>query len=358
MTGFLTPAFALQYRPLAIPRDQFIYGANGIFAGMIVRGEPITHWNYLVQFGFSPNGLAYVGDVGTLDLAGDGRSFGISVSKGKTTEIPVDEATIAYKPIDGLTAKIGWMHIPFSIAQIAVITASMFPSRPGPTSIFQFGADQGALIRYDTKDDRLHASVGLFNGISLGLQIPTTTTTGAVFSGFLDLQPFGKLPDVEGDSTRGGFRLGLGMAALYRDGKLYDATGFEAIRFRDLRLDAALRVAFRGLYLQTEYLRRQQTDSLSGRPLTATGFYAQGSYFVPLAKSIAVAPITRYGFATIDESFAPRKTIFFESGVAFFPRADLPEPGALRIIAEYVSERRVTEQETSYGGLLQLHLKW
>ena len=45
------------------------------------------------------------------------------------------------------------------------------------------------------------------------------------------------------------------------------------------------RLAAYGLFLQFEYLRRLQTDDLSSRPATATGFYGQGSFYFPMPKS-------------------------------------------------------------------------
>jgi hypothetical protein len=173
----------------------------------------------------------------------------------------------------------------------------------------------------------------------------------------LDVQPLGAMPETEGDPKRGPFRFGLGLGTIYRQGSLFEPDGYQATLFHEVRVDAALRVAFRGLFLQGEYLRRQLIDDLSNRPATATGAYVQGSFFQPIG-GVAIAPLARYGISIEDQDFSPRKSIELEAGLAFYPFANLDDPNKFRIILQYQGERRLPEEETAYGGVVHAQLKW
>lgn len=248
--------------------------------------------------------------------------------------------------------------MPFSPAAAVIITSQMFPTRPQSTQLFMVGADQGLMTSANLIDDRILISAGVFNGSSLELRVPQTTPLAPVYTAFVDVHPLGKMPRVEGDPSRGPFRFALGGGAIYRTGVLFDSTGYESTRFREVRIDGALRISFRGLFVQAEYLRRLQTDDLSGRPASATGAYAQASYFQPIYGNLALAPLARYGFAREDELFAPRKITEIELGVAIYPRADLAEPDKLRFILQYDGEIREPESEIAHGGVLHMQLRW
>ena len=59
----------------------------------------------------------------------------------------------------------------------------------------------------------------------------------------------------------------------------------------------------------------------------------------------------RGGWAVQDEGFFPRPVVTFETGLAVYPRADIAEPGSLRIVLEYLSEYHVAEGERAVGAL-------
>jgi hypothetical protein len=248
--------------------------------------------------------------------------------------------------------------MPFSPAAAVIITSQMFPTRPAPTQVFMTGADQGLMASMSFLERRLLFALGAFNGSSLGLVIPQTTPLGPAYSLFFDVHPLGRMPRFEGDASRGPFRFALGGGAIYRTGVLFDQTGYESTRFREVRLDAAVRASFLGVFLQGEVLRRLQTDDLSLRPLSATGAYVQASYFQPLTDKLAIAPLARYGVVTQDEAFAPRTITEIEAGIAFYPRADLAEPNRLRFILQYDGEIREPEEDVAHGGVLHAQLRW
>jgi len=372
VAGYVIPTFAATSRTQAVPRDRFIVGLVSSRAGLVFSGEPYAHWRFNVHVGFEAAILS--NNISGARKVVTGTSGGINPQTGQPTgveqftfitDVPVEEATVSWVPIDaklhplGFNVTGGHLYIPFSVGAAATITAQMFPTRPGPATVFVAGADDGVVASVIGLSERIQARVGIFNGGSLGLKLPNSTTVGPTWSFFLDVHPLGKMPPREGDQSRGPPRIGLGVGGLYRLGTLYDAAGYQATKFRDMRLSAAARLAAYGLFLQFEYLRRLQTDDLSSRPATATGFYGQGSFYIPLPKSsVALGPLARGGLATTDQDFYPQKTISFEAGVAFYPRADLPEPDALRIILEYVREQRQPFEETSNGGVANMQLRF
>lgn len=358
LQGYVNVGVGMTGRPGALPRDRITYGLRSSVAGIILRGNPFEHFSYTVHFGINPEAIRLVTDVDLVNVSGDGRVINSTTRGRRVTFVPVEEVSIAYAPIEELEIKAGHFYMPFSPGAAVLITSQMFPTRPGPTQIFMTGADQGIMTSAALLDRRILFALGAYNGSSLGLALPQTTALGPAYSFFFDVHPLGKMPRVEGDPNRGPFRFALGGGAIYRTGVLFDTTGYESTRFREVRLDAAVRASFLGVFLQGEVLRRLQTDELSLRPLSATGAYVQGSYFQPLGDKIAIAPLARYGVVTQDEGFAPRTITEIEAGIAFYPRADLAEPNKLRFILQYDGEIRQPEDEIAHGAVLHGQLRW
>ncbi len=363
VNGYLLPLFVFTQRDNAVARDRVQVGILSSRVGLVVQGAPFEKWSYRIELGFDAAlisnrqaaGPRVVNDVGFVD-PGTGNPV-IRTSSTFITNVPVEEASVSYQPIGWYTVKVGHMRMPFSVAHVATITTTMFPNRPGPTEVFMSGPDDGLLNIFEFLEGRLQARLGAFNGSSLGLQVPNTTPLGPVYSLFLDVQPLGRLPPREGGAVRGPLRIGLGMGSLYRIGTLFDETGYEATRFSDARLSAAARVTFLGVFLQGEILRRVQQDNLSLRPNVATGVYGQGSYYLPFS-GVAIGPLARVGLSVQNESFAPQKTLSYEAGLAFYPNSDLLEPDALRILVQYIGERRTPSEETANGAIVHLQLKF
>jgi hypothetical protein len=354
--GYVQPQFGLRYRPQALARDRWEYGGLSSRAGLIVSGSPVESFSYVVHLSLDVRSLLVLTSVDLVDTNGDGAVDNLNQTRTATTRTLFEEVTVAYRPFEFLSFKMGAMRMPFTVASRSANTALMFPNRPGANEIFQSGSDQGILAAGQWLEGRLGASVGVFTGTSLGLTPPNTEARGLVYSLRADANPFGKLPDAETDFGRGGFRLGVGVGGLFRNGSLYTRTGYELAETRDLRTSASVRIAFYGLFLQAEALRRLLTDNVTSRPNQASGAYVQSSFFFPLTRTLGLAPIGRVGFTAEDEATLPRNSVYLEGGVSFFPRIDQERPETVRLLVQYQGERRVTDDESAHGAIVQAQI--
>lgn len=357
--GYIQPQFGVRHRPDALPRDQWEYVGLGTRAGIILSGSPAEMWAYTLHLSVDARTLVLLAGVDAgITQSSDGSSrLSIVQRKRSLTSLFFEEVTIAFTPIEYVTMKVGAMRMPFTVALSSANTALLFPNRPGANEAFQSGADEGALVTGQVLEGRLTGSLGVFTGTSLNLIPVGTEARGPLFSARVDASPLGKLPRADIDFERKGFRFGVGTGALYRTATLYSVSdGYELAQSRDVRISASLRAAFMGGTLQAEVLRRIGTDNLSSRPNQASGGYVQGSYFVPINDRIGLAPIARGGLTVEDEITLPRRTIFLEGGVSFFPRLDLPRPESLRFLIQYQGERRTTDQENAHAVVTQLQV--
>lgn len=325
-TGFmvyLTPIFGLTYRPKAVPRDELVYGSLSTRAGVVLRGRPYQKWRFVVDATFD-------GSVGKRAAA---------TPDSTSTEVLVQEATIAYAPWEIVSLRVGRMRMPFSPSASVVIPGQLFPNRPAVTSFFFLNADDGGALDVTPLGERLRISLGVFDGSSLVNAATEKKARGVVGSARVVVEPLGPMSGTEGDYERGPFRFALGTGAMFRPGTLFDDSGFGTTRFEETRLLGFARASFRGLFVQGEVLRRRLTDHLSERPRSAWGTYVEAAQYIP-AGGVGVAPIVRAGYHVEDADTSPARTTALEAGVSFFPHAAAPEPDALRFTLLYAYENR------------------
>lgn len=356
--GYVQPAFGITFRPDALPRDRVDYGARESRAGLLIKGERFQHWKYVIHIVVDPDAVGVVSDAELVDRDGNGTSERLNTSKRTITGVRIEQVTIDYNPFDELSIKAGQMRLPFTVGHRSANTALMFPTRGGVNRVFLSGSDRGVLVSTRLLDGKTRASVGAFDGSSLGLGSSSENARGLVYSLRTDVEPFGELPGKETDFERGPFRAGVGFGLLYRDVEVFDATGYEGTSASEVRLSASLRLMIAGASLQAELLRWQRSDNLSDRPQQATGAYGQSGYFFPVSRDVALAPLARVGFTSEDETTRPREVLFIEAGLALFPAAGGDDPSVLRVLLEYNGERRLTEQENADGATLQLSYKF
>jgi len=351
--GYFAPGFQFIYRPDAKPLDEWQYGFVGD-ASLGLDVKPFETWTGQLQLVFRPRGLEFVNQVGFIERA-DG-SGGVASSTEIADGLAVERALVAYQPIRELGATLGVMRIPFTVQAQSANNSLMFPRRAPPNRVFVSGADIGGLVHADIEEGVVVASGGVFNGDSLGLQLANKKARGVVFAGRADINPFGAFPFTEGD--RGGpFRLGFGGGILYRPASLFDErTGLSPLSITDLRFSGSLRMAYSGLYVVVEALRRQQTDDFSNRPEVANGAFAQASLFFRVVPSVGIEPILRAGFVVQDDAFDPRTVGSTAAGINFYPQADDAHPDRIKLTLAYLGERRFTEGESAHGGLSRVQL--
>ena len=371
--GYVQPQYTYRYRRNARPRDQQEFGAGQTRAGIRFFGEPIKHWIYTVHLVIGSQILQPITRVDTVDNDGDGIIDRLSTTAQPTPGLFIEELSVDYRPVDlkgagpgrskgeeiqivSLDLKFGQMRIPFTAQNRSPNSALMFPRRSTPNNVFLFGTDLGGLVKLAIFDDRLDVLGGVYNGT--GTAAGLTNERGALYAGRIDINPLGGFDYSEGDLSRGRFKFGVGSGLLYFPTKIFDDAGNDTrTRSRDLRASASFRMQVRGFYLQGEFLRRQRTDSLSALPEIATGAYGQTSFFFPVYKELGMAPVGRFGWTALDQSFDPLVTYYGDAGLALYVGRE-ERVDALRVLLQYVGEVRVTEEETAHGAALQVQLKW
>lgn len=351
--GYLQPTFQLVSIDSAVPRDKTQYGARGTRAGFVAYGTPLEKFTYVAHIVIAPAGVE---DIALLSPTASS-NIGFSLPTGASTAVYVEEASLSYHAAESVLLKAGLMHLPFSLGQTTPIPEQMLPFRPPQTGEFQSGDDAALLATYRPFDAKLTINAGAFLGTSFGSPDPNQTVRGPSLLGGVTAQPLGEMSTQEGDPNRGPLRLAFGVAATYRRATSFDLTGYEASKFDDVRFTGWARIAAHGFYAQAEYLRRNRTDDLSGRPDKSEAYYAAASYFQPVGK-IGIGPVIRAGSIKTSADFDPRRFTSFEAGLAFYPRATEDEPERLRLVVEYFYAHVSPLDETQHEGVVQLQLEF
>ncbi len=356
--GYIQPTFGLRYRPDGLPRDQFDYSAAATQLGFIVSGEPVSKLSYVLHVVATGQMLTQRGNPNSDKSGGtaDGKTplFGAIGRSQLSSGVRVEQVTVAYQPVDSFRVRAGQMRVPFTVDQFSGNTRLMFPTRSAPTQVFLRGTDLGALAEYRFKK-QVRVSAGVFNGARVS---GGGNSRGLLYSARADYSPLGRMPLQQADFGRGGFRVGVGAGLVYLATSAFDSAGFASVRARDLRASASLRLAYKGFYFQAEGLRRQRTDSLTARPLVATGGYGQASMFMPIKGRLSIAPIGRFGWTQEDQAFSPRDSFWAEAGATVYLGNKSGRPDDMSLTLQYLGERRVTDNENAHGTVFRAQLRW
>ncbi|MEZ4236570.1 MAG: porin [Myxococcota bacterium] len=344
LSGFVKPVFSAVYRGSALPRDRLAVGLTSSTAGIVLRGEPVDHWRYKVFFTVGAGTFPVLVGARGVDLDNQGGLDRVDVDTAGALGDIVRETSITWAPVDAFAIRAGRMPVPFTSAAQSADTALLFPERAGPNQVFLADDDLGALLELTLPEDRVLAKAGVFNGSGTG---PSGGERGVLYLARVDLQPLGPFAFDETRPLRSKPRLGLGAGAIWHPYRAFDAVGFERVGVNDLRLSGSFRFSAAGLSVAVEGLYRLQTDTLTSRPLSATGAYAQGGWRLP----IAIEPIGRVGWSAVDRTFDPRTTVWTEGGLNVYPAHGDAGRDAIRLTFVYQGEHRVTEGETAHGAV-------
>ena len=351
--GYVSPAFQLTLRPSAQPVDRWEVGLGSSQAGLIFVGRPVDHWEFKIDLVIGSDLVSALTSVELVDVDNDGDVDTTTTSVASALSNIVEETTITWAPIDAIHLRLGRMRIPFTSQSQSHYMALMFPSRSGANEAFLKGTDLGGLFEFDLGDERLLASIGVFNGTNVGAG--SGHVKGILLTGRLDLQPLGAFGFAESDLERDkAFRLGLGAGVIYNPYTSYDSAGQADVMVQDLRASVSLRMATAGFIFVAEALFRRQVDTLTNRPITATGAYGQVGFNTP----IGLEPVARVGWAVLDQSFDPRHTLWLEGGVNLYPAYRDEHPDSVRVSILYAGEDRITELEWAHGAIVRMQVRF
>jgi hypothetical protein len=366
--GYLYGFGGFDYLPPAIPRYRLqVTPSLGTTGGILFRGMPYEDIQYMVHVGVNAGSAASIAASTSSVFSGSAVGFA-----NAGFNIYVEEASAQWGT-ETFNVKGGHMRVPFSLSHPGIITGRLFVGRPIQTQAFVLGSDDGIFATVSMKDQIIAGKAGVFNGTSLGLYSTRLSRSSPLFVASVLAQPLGVLPYGEVDAERGPFHIALGMGAMTTNGKYYDASGHNSVGLSDHRFVASVAASFKGAYAQVEAMRRLARDDYAGRPSSATAIYVQGSYFIPVTKSLGLSPVGRLGTMGLDDattdddpgngdtsaddpdnSSRARKSTTLELGLAIYPQSD--QAANLKILLEYQSERYIYENQTAYGGYLSFLL--
>jgi len=350
--GYVAPSFGITYRPTARPVDRTALGCGHSAAGLRFISQPADHWRFTIDLIIGAEVFEALTGVEAVDVDNDGEIDAMAVTVQEAIGSLLEEATVTWDPADAFDLRVGQMRIPFTSQAQSHDMTLMFPTRSGPNEMFLRGTDLGLLAQLTAGDEQLLGSVGVFNGT--GLAADRGNVKGVLVAGRLDMSPLGAFEFAESDLGREAFRFGLGAGVLYNPYRSHDSAGEVDVAVTDIRASFSLRMAVRGFFFSAEALLRRQTDSLTSRPVQATGAYGQLGFFIPAG----VEPVARVGWTAEDQSFDARHTLWLEGGVNLYPAHRDEVPDSIKISVNYLGEGRLTEREWAHGGVARVQLKF
>ncbi len=352
--GYVSPAFGATVRPSALPMDRWEVGLASSQAGLIFQARPVDHWRFKIDLVVGQDLVQAVTQAELVDVDNDGDIDNLATTTADALSNIVEETTITWAPLDALHLRLGQMRIPFTSQAQSHYMTLLFPSRSGANEAFLRGTDLGGLLQFGAGDGVLLGSVGIFNGTGL-LGSGQGNVKGVLVSGRIDLQPLGGFPFAESDPDRDrSFKLGIGAGVVYNPQTSYDSSGNADVYVQDLRASVSLRMAAGGMFFAAEGLIRRQVDTMTSRPVTATGAYGQFGWFT----RVGVEPLARVGWAVIDQSFDPRHTLWLEGGINLYPAFRDERPDSVRVTILYAGEDRITEQEWAHGLMVRMQVRF
>ena len=321
-------------------------------AGIIFKGRVVPVWHFNVHFVVGGETIEALTRATPVDADNDGTTDTVYTESSSATGNMIVESTITYRPADQFQLKLGRMRIPFTTQAQSANTDLMFPERSGPNETFLSGSDMGALAKTDLLDERILASIGVFNGTSTGLF--SSQRRSILYTSRIDLNPLGSFGFSETGEWQGPFRFGVGAGLIHNPYTAYDGDGYPTVGVTDTRWSLSGRIAVYGLYVVAERLSRQRLDSMSSRPVWASGWYGQAGWHLPMG----LEPMFRMGQATLNESFEPRQTKWLDAGLNIYPAQKAKRADQVKLTIHYLKEDRVDENEIAQGISTRAQVTW
>jgi len=345
ITGFVQPSFLVQSAPAAVPRDRLSFGLSGSTAGITFSGQPLPQWRYKAFLSIGAP-VDVVRDVSFVDTNDNGFFNSIGISRTAVVGDIVREISLSWVPTGGFGIRAGQMPVPLTATAQSADARLLFPNRANPNRRLLADDDLGILLEAEAPEGIVSAKLGVFNGRNLPGR--RSSERGLAYLARVELAPLGRLSYDEVDPLRSETRFSFGAAVIWNPYRVFDTVGFSQSRVDDIRGSVSARLSFVGFTLSAEAIHRYQLDTLSQRPVIATGAYAQASWKLP----VAVEPIGRIGWVAEDRSFDPRTTLWGAGGFNLYPAFGNETPSRrdkVRLGLVYEVQQRVTEGETVQG---------
>lgn len=346
ISGFVQPSFLVQVAPSAVPRDALTFGLRDSKVGLTFAGQPLPQWKYKAFLSIGAP-TSVVRDVTFVDTNDNGFFNSIGISRTQVVSDIVREISVTWVPTSGFQIRAGQMPVPLTATAQSADARLLFPNRANPNRRLLADDDLGILVETATPRGIVSAKVGVFNGRNLPGR--RASERGLAYLARVEIAPLGELSYDEVNPLRSEARFSLGAALIWNPYRVFDNVGFSQSRVNDVRGSVSARLSLVGFTLSAEALHRYQLDSLSERPVIATGAYTQASWKLP----IALEPIGRVGWVAEDRSFDPRNTIWGAGGFNLYPAFGAVEESRrdwIRFGLVYEVQRRVTEGETIQGA--------
>ncbi len=345
ITGFVQPSFLVQVTPSAVPRDRLTFGLRDSKAGITFAGQPLPQWRYKAFLSIGAP-VSVVRDISFVDTNDNGFVNSIDVARASVVSDIVREISVTWAPSAGAQIRAGQMPVPLTATAQSADARLLFPNRANPNRRLLADDDLGVLFEAQAPEGVVSTKIGVFNGRNLPGR--RSGERGLAYLARVELAPLGELSYDEVDPLRSEVRFSLGAAVIWNPYRVFDSVGFSQSRVNDIRGSVSARLSLLGFTLAAEALHRYQLDTLSERPVIATGAYTQASWRLPLA----LEPIGRVGWVAEDRSFDPRTTIWGAGGFNVYPafgNEDRDRRDKVRFGLVYEVQRRVTEGETIQG---------
>ncbi|MEO0601290.1 MAG: hypothetical protein AAF211_07630 [Myxococcota bacterium] len=346
ITGFVQPSFLVQVTPAAVERDRLTFGLRDSKAGITFAGQPLPQWRYKAFLSIGAP-VSVVRDVSFVDTNDNGFVNSVDIARTSVVSDIVREISVTWAPTGGAQIRAGQMPVPLTATAQSADARLLFPNRANPNRRLLADDDLGVLFEAAAPEGIVSTKIGVFNGRNLPGR--RSSQRGLAYLARVELAPLGELSYDEVDPLRSEVRFSLGAAVIWNPYRVFDSVGFSQSRVDDIRGSVSARLSLVGFTLSAEALHRYQLDTLSERPVIATGAYTQASWKLPGP----VEPIGRIGWVAEDRSFDPRTTVWGAGGVNVYPAFGNEDPSRrdkVRFGIVYEVQRRVTEGETIQGA--------
>lgn len=183
---------------------------------------------------------------------------------------------------DWFSLDVGQMKTPFLLTEMVSEAKLQFPTQAAGVKRMSYGRDRGVRARGKLTPGGVY--LGWYGAVQNGEGATVTANSDSEFlySGRLEVGPFGEVPLDEPDLESSPFGVVIGGSVGHTSSTARKDLGLDDVGAEETRLEGDLRMRFRGLTLRAEYVHAQVDRKEAGVQFNRYGFYAQAGYVLPL----------------------------------------------------------------------------